>query len=93
MEQQDRQIAALLEDKVGIFADMLALGSGCSEPPPAPRGTLFPGDPTRGPRGDILLHDAIREGTGAPGGGIREGKGQDGMIQGGMDTSGCPRMF
>ncbi|XP_036253681.2 rho guanine nucleotide exchange factor 2 isoform X2 [Molothrus ater] len=61
MEQQDRQIAALLEDKVGIFADMLALGSGCSEPPAAPRGTPFPGDPTRGPRGDVLLHDAIRE--------------------------------
>ncbi|NXE71166.1 ARHG2 factor, partial [Calcarius ornatus] len=62
MEQQDRQIAALLEDKVGIFADMLALGSGCSEPPAAPRGTPFPGDPARGPRGDVLLHDAIREG-------------------------------
>ncbi|NWV30621.1 ARHG2 factor, partial [Grantiella picta] len=64
MEQQDRQIAALMEEKVGIFADMLALGSGGSEPPPAPRGTSFPGDPTRGPRGDVLLHDAIREGTG-----------------------------
>ncbi|XP_059726920.1 rho guanine nucleotide exchange factor 2 [Haemorhous mexicanus] len=61
MEQHDRQIAALLEDKVGIFADMLALGSGCSEPPAAPRGTPFPGDPARGPRGDLLLHDAIRE--------------------------------
>ncbi|XP_063277122.1 LOW QUALITY PROTEIN: rho guanine nucleotide exchange factor 2 [Prinia subflava] len=61
MEQHDRQIAALLEDKVGIFADMLALGSGCSEPPAAPRGTPFPGDPARGPRGDVLLHDAIRE--------------------------------
>ncbi|XP_068031025.1 rho guanine nucleotide exchange factor 2 isoform X6 [Anomalospiza imberbis] len=61
MEQHDRQIAALLEDKVGIFADMLALGSGCSESPSAPRGTPFPGDPARGPRGDVLLHDAIRE--------------------------------
>nr|XP_041577012.1 rho guanine nucleotide exchange factor 2 isoform X2 [Taeniopygia guttata] len=60
MEQHDRQIAALLEDKVGIFADMLALGSG-SEPPQAPRGTPFPGDPARAPRGDVLLHDAIRE--------------------------------
>ncbi|TRZ09893.1 hypothetical protein HGM15179_017192 [Zosterops borbonicus] len=61
MEQHDRQIAALLDDKVGMFADMLALGSGCSEPPAAPRGTPFPGDPARGPRGDVLLHDAIRE--------------------------------
>nr|XP_031362728.1 rho guanine nucleotide exchange factor 2 [Lonchura striata domestica] len=61
MEQHDRQIAALLEDKVGIFADMLALGSGCSEPPQAPRGTPFPGEPGRAPRGDVLLHDAIRE--------------------------------
>ncbi|XP_066194070.1 rho guanine nucleotide exchange factor 2 [Sylvia atricapilla] len=61
MEQHDRQIAALLDEKVGIFADMLALGSGCSEPPTAPRGTPFPGDPARGPRGDVLLHDAIRE--------------------------------
>uniref|UniRef100_A0A8C3USN9 Rho guanine nucleotide exchange factor 2 n=1 Tax=Catharus ustulatus TaxID=91951 RepID=A0A8C3USN9_CATUS len=48
MEQHDRQIAALLEDKVGIFADMLALGSG-SEPPWPPAGTPFPGDPSRGP--------------------------------------------
>ncbi|XP_064257418.1 LOW QUALITY PROTEIN: rho guanine nucleotide exchange factor 2 [Passer domesticus] len=61
MEQHDRQIAALLEDKVGIFADMLALGSGCSEPPAGPEGPPFPGDPARGPRGDLLLHDAIRE--------------------------------
>ncbi|NXF28104.1 ARHG2 factor, partial [Rhodinocichla rosea] len=70
MEQQDRQIAALLEDKVGIFADMLALGSGCSEPPAAPRGTPFPGDPARGPRGDVLLHDAIREVRGGHGEGL-----------------------
>ncbi|NXB83134.1 ARHG2 factor, partial [Vidua chalybeata] len=76
MEQQDRQIAALLEDKVGIFADMLALGSGCSEPTPAPRGTPFPGDPARGPRGDVLLHDAIQEGTGAPGWGKGFGVGR-----------------
>ncbi|XP_027488982.1 rho guanine nucleotide exchange factor 2-like, partial [Corapipo altera] len=40
---------------------MLALGTGCSDPNPAPRGTPFPGDPARGPRGDALLEDAIRE--------------------------------
>ncbi|NXW70977.1 ARHG2 factor, partial [Hirundo rustica] len=81
MEQQDRQIAALLEDKVGIFADMLVLGSGCSEPPAAPRGTPFPGDPSRGPRGDALLHDAIREGTGGLG---CSGRLQDGETEAGV---------
>ncbi|XP_027766120.1 rho guanine nucleotide exchange factor 2-like, partial [Empidonax traillii] len=60
-EQLDRQTAALQEEKVGIFADMLALGSGCADPPSAPRVTPFPGDPARGPRGDALLQDAIRE--------------------------------
>ncbi|XP_050186330.1 rho guanine nucleotide exchange factor 2 isoform X2 [Myiozetetes cayanensis] len=60
-EQLDRQTAALQEEKVGIFADMLALGSGCTDPPTAPRGTPFLGDPTWGPRGDALLQDAIRE--------------------------------
>ncbi|NXO89390.1 ARHG2 factor, partial [Certhia brachydactyla] len=68
MEQHDRQIAALLEDKVGIFADMLALSRSCSESHPAPRGTPFPGDPTRGPQGDVLVHDALREAVRGDGG-------------------------
>lgn len=89
MEQHDRQIAALLEEKVGIFADMLALGSGCSEPPSAPRGTPFPGDLSRGPRGDVLLHDAIREGTGAPGWGD---PGWEGVGRVPQDAPGCSGM-
>ncbi|XP_064354844.1 rho guanine nucleotide exchange factor 2 isoform X2 [Dromaius novaehollandiae] len=60
--QHDREIAELLEEKVGLFADMLALASGCEEPSPtlAPR-TLFRSDSAEGPRGERLLHDAIRE--------------------------------
>ncbi|XP_040394796.1 rho guanine nucleotide exchange factor 2 isoform X1 [Cygnus olor] len=60
--QHDRKIAALLEEKVGLFADMLALTSGCEEPSPtlAPR-TLFRSDSSEGSRGERLMHDAIRE--------------------------------
>lgn len=66
--QHDRKITALLEEKVGLFADMLALASGCEEPSPtlAPR-TLFHSDSVEGSRGEKLMHDAIREGTVAPG--------------------------
>ncbi|XP_025929589.1 rho guanine nucleotide exchange factor 2 [Apteryx rowi] len=60
--QHDREIAELLEEKVGLFADMLALASGCEDPSPtlAPR-TLFRSDSAEGPRGEKLMHDAIRE--------------------------------
>ncbi|KAM9625745.1 rho guanine nucleotide exchange factor 2 isoform 2-T2 [Morphnus guianensis] len=60
--QHDRKITALLEEKVGLFADMLALASGCEEPSPtlAPR-TLFHSDSVEGSRGEKLMHDAIRE--------------------------------
>ncbi|KAM6229134.1 LOW QUALITY PROTEIN: rho guanine nucleotide exchange factor 2 [Spheniscus humboldti] len=59
--QQDRKITALLEEKVGLFADMLALASGCEEPSPtlAPR-TFFHSDSAE-VRGEKLMHDAIRE--------------------------------
>ncbi|KAM6039335.1 rho guanine nucleotide exchange factor 2 isoform 2-T2 [Chlamydotis macqueenii] len=60
--QHDRKISALLEEKVGLFADMLALASGCEEPAPplAPR-PLFRSDSAEGSRGEKLLQDAIRE--------------------------------
>uniref|UniRef100_A0A8B9UR30 Rho/Rac guanine nucleotide exchange factor 2 n=1 Tax=Anas zonorhyncha TaxID=75864 RepID=A0A8B9UR30_9AVES len=60
--QHDRKIAALLEEKVGLFADMLALTGGCEEPSPtlAPRA-LFRSDSGEGLRGERLLQDAIRE--------------------------------
>ncbi|XP_053906813.1 rho guanine nucleotide exchange factor 2 isoform X2 [Cuculus canorus] len=60
--QHDRKISALLEEKVGLFADMLALASGCEEPSPtlAPRA-LFHSDSADGSRGEKLMHDAIRE--------------------------------
>ncbi|XP_042640564.1 rho guanine nucleotide exchange factor 2 isoform X2 [Tyto alba] len=60
--QHDRKITALLEEKVGLFADMLALASGCEETSPtlAPR-SLFHSDSAEGARGEKLMHDAIRE--------------------------------
>ncbi|NXI40388.1 ARHG2 factor, partial [Galbula dea] len=61
--QHDRKITALLEEKVGLFADMLALASGCEEPSPTlgPPRTLFHSDSLEGSRGEKLMHDAIRE--------------------------------
>ncbi|XP_030329773.2 rho guanine nucleotide exchange factor 2 isoform X2 [Strigops habroptila] len=59
--QQDRKVMALLEEKVGLFADMLAL-TGAEEPSPtlAPR-SLFHSDSAEPSRGEKLMHDAIRE--------------------------------
>ncbi|XP_065516043.1 rho guanine nucleotide exchange factor 2 isoform X1 [Lathamus discolor] len=59
--QQDRKLTALLEEKVGLFADMLAL-TGTEEPSPtlAPR-SLFHSDSAEAYRGEKLVHDAIRE--------------------------------
>uniref|UniRef100_A0A8V5GPS6 Uncharacterized protein n=1 Tax=Melopsittacus undulatus TaxID=13146 RepID=A0A8V5GPS6_MELUD len=61
--QQDRKVTALLEEKVGLFADMLAL-TGAEEPSPtlAPR-SLFHSDSAEASRGEKLMHDAIREGA------------------------------
>ncbi|KAK2540158.1 hypothetical protein Q9966_004725, partial [Columba livia] len=63
IQQHDRQISALLEEKVGLFADMLALASGCEEPPAplAPPRPLFRCDSPEASQGEKLLHDAIRE--------------------------------
>ncbi|KAH1180021.1 rho guanine nucleotide exchange factor 2 isoform X1 [Mauremys mutica] len=62
MVQRDREITELLEEKVGLFAEMLSLQSGCEDPPacPTPR-TLFRAESLDGPRGEKLLHEAIRE--------------------------------
>ncbi|XP_061220337.1 rho guanine nucleotide exchange factor 2 isoform X2 [Neopsephotus bourkii] len=59
--QQDRKLTALLEEKVGLFADMLAL-TGAEEPSPtlAPR-SLFHSDSAEASRGEKLMHNAIRE--------------------------------
>ncbi|XP_074794395.1 rho guanine nucleotide exchange factor 2 isoform X3 [Natator depressus] len=62
MAQRDREITELLEEKVGLFAEMLSLQSGCEDPPacPTPR-SLFRAESLDGPRGEKLLHEAIRE--------------------------------
>ncbi|NXI66380.1 ARHG2 factor, partial [Anseranas semipalmata] len=91
--QHDRKIAALLEEKVGLFADMLALTSGCEEPSPtlAPR-TLFRSDSTEGSRGEKLMHDAIRE---APARAVSWGHHGSGLAcqpqSGAAPVSGSPR--
>ncbi|XP_034612305.1 rho guanine nucleotide exchange factor 2 isoform X2 [Trachemys scripta elegans] len=62
MAQRDQEITELLEEKVELFAEMLSLQSGCEDPPacPTPR-TLFRAESLDGPRGEKLLHKAIRE--------------------------------
>uniref|UniRef100_A0A8C3SVP2 Rho guanine nucleotide exchange factor 2 n=1 Tax=Chelydra serpentina TaxID=8475 RepID=A0A8C3SVP2_CHESE len=62
MAQRDREITELLEEKVELFAEMLSLQSGCEDPPacPTPRA-LFRAESLDGPRGEKLLHEAIRE--------------------------------
>ncbi|NXN28292.1 ARHG2 factor, partial [Nycticryphes semicollaris] len=91
--QHDRKISVLLEEKVGLFADMLALASGCEEPSPtlAPR-TLFHSDSAEGSRGEKLMHDAIREGMdalGCPSPGASSKMGHRGLRMGRMGSPGA----
>lgn len=60
----DQEVAALLEEKVMMFTDMLNLQSGLEElaPAPGPR-TLFRSESAEVPRGEKLIQEAIREGT------------------------------
>lgn len=63
--QCDREISELLEDKVRLFADILALQS-CSEDGPLscvnPR-TLFRTESSDTPQGEKLIQEAVKEGS------------------------------
>ncbi|NWX11051.1 ARHG2 factor, partial [Caloenas nicobarica] len=79
----------VLEEKVGLFADMLALASGCEEPP-APLGPprpLFRSDSPDASQGEKLLHDAIREVRGDRGSG---GSGVPGTAVGALTPPSLP---
>ncbi|XP_044305277.1 rho guanine nucleotide exchange factor 2 isoform X2 [Varanus komodoensis] len=63
LQQRDREIAELLEEKVGLFADVLALQSGGENGPlpgVSPR-TLFRTESADIPRGEKLIQEAIKE--------------------------------
>ncbi|KAL8183954.1 UNVERIFIED_CONTAM: Rho guanine nucleotide exchange factor 2, partial [Gekko kuhli] len=63
IQQRDREIAELLEDKVGLFADILALQS-CSVDGPLPSvnsRTLFRTESSDTPHGEKLIQEAIKE--------------------------------
>lgn len=70
LQQKDRALVELLQEKVGLFAEMTHFqveedgGSGMPLPT-LPRG-LFRSESLESPRGERLLQDAIREGEGAP---------------------------
>ncbi|NWV00453.1 ARHG2 factor, partial [Upupa epops] len=88
--QHDRKITALLEEKVGLFADMMALASGSEEPSPplAPPRTLFHSDSIEGSRGEKLMHEAIREVESLKE--IFMGVGRDRDQNNGPDAESCP---
>ena len=71
LQQKDRALVELLQEKVGLFAEMTHFqveedgGSGVPLPT-LPRG-LFRSESLESPRGERLLQDAIREGEGASG--------------------------
>ncbi|XP_036298153.1 rho guanine nucleotide exchange factor 2 isoform X4 [Pipistrellus kuhlii] len=65
LQQKDRALVELLQEKVGLFAEMthfqVAENGGCGVPlPTLPRG-LFRSESLESPRGERLLQDAIRE--------------------------------
>ncbi|XP_016021717.2 rho guanine nucleotide exchange factor 2 isoform X1 [Rousettus aegyptiacus] len=65
LQQKDRALVELLQEKVGLFAEMTHFQveeeSGGGLPlPPLPRG-LFRSESLEAPRGERLLQDAIRE--------------------------------
>uniref|UniRef100_A0A8D0G9M2 Rho guanine nucleotide exchange factor 2 n=1 Tax=Sphenodon punctatus TaxID=8508 RepID=A0A8D0G9M2_SPHPU len=63
IQQCDREIAELLEDKVGLFADILRLQSSNEDPPLScvNSRTLFRTESSDTPRGEKLIYEAIRE--------------------------------
>lgn len=70
LQQKDRALVELLQEKVGLFAEMTHFqadeDSVSGMPLPAlPRG-LFRSESLESPRGERLLRDAIREGEGSP---------------------------
>lgn len=71
LQQKDRALVELLQEKVGLFAEMTHFqaeedGGGGMPLPTLPRG-LFRSESLESPRGERLLQDAIREGESAPG--------------------------
>lgn len=71
LQQKDRALVELLQEKVGLFAEMTHFqveedGSSGVPLPTLPRG-LFRSESLESPRGERLLQDAIREGEGASG--------------------------
>ncbi|KAM5256005.1 rho guanine nucleotide exchange factor 2 isoform 2-T2 [Ctenodactylus gundi] len=65
LQQKDRALVELLQEKVGLFAEMTHFqseedGSGGMPLPTLPRG-LFRSESLESPRGERLLQDAIRE--------------------------------
>lgn len=69
LRQKDRALVELLQEKVGLFAEMTHFqveddGGGVTLPT-LPRG-LFRSESLECPRGERLLQDAIREGEGPP---------------------------
>lgn len=70
LQQKDRALVELLQEKVGLFAEMTHFqvedDSGAGVPlPTLPRG-LFRSESLESPRGERLLQDAIREGERSP---------------------------
>lgn len=70
LQQKDRALVELLQEKVGLFAEMTHFqveeNGSCGMPlPTLPRG-LFRSESLESPRGERLLQDAIREGEGTP---------------------------
>ena len=70
LQQKDRALVELLQEKVGLFAEMTHFqveddGSSGRPMPTLPRG-LFRSESLESPRGERLLQDAIREGEAAP---------------------------
>ena len=69
LRQKDRALVELLQEKVGLFAEMthfqVEVDGGGVTLPTLPRG-LFRSESLECPRGERLLQDAIREGEGPP---------------------------
>ncbi|XP_069796435.1 rho guanine nucleotide exchange factor 2-like isoform X2 [Narcine bancroftii] len=62
IQQRDRRVSELLEEKAGLLRRMLQLRSGEDlTPGPIPRRLLLPPDPSDHPQGERLVVEAMRE--------------------------------
>ena len=63
IQQKDREVLELLQERVTLFSDLAEVTGACEVPLPINTRNLFRANTAQAPRAEKLLLDAITEGT------------------------------